>query len=309
MWTNDETLAFFIGIYDRFFPVMAKEDWKGKVVNEKGEPVAYANVAVLSKADSTVVCGVTTTEDGTFNLVTSETDGILMVSILGYQTQYLAPVDGAVIILQEDKAMLEGAAITAVIPKTKLTGEGLQTSVRGSVLENAGTAKDVLAKTPGMIKGQNGLEVIGKGTPLVYINGRRVTDSSELDRLQSNEIQSIEVITNPGSQYDATVKSVVRIRTIRRQGDGFGFDFNASDAQSLRWAKGNDPFVGVNVNYRRGGVDLFGGVNYARNTSRQLSDLEKRVSERCPTEQTGSSRTKGTFATSMPAVPFTGTQA
>ncbi len=257
------------------FPVMAKEDWKGKVVDEKGEPVAYANVAVLSKADSTVVCGVTTTEDGTFNLVTSETDGILMVSILGYQTQYLAPVDGAVIILQEDKAMLEGAAITAVIPKTKLTGEGLQTSVRGSVLENAGTAKDVLAKTPGMIKGQNGLEVIGKGTPLVYINGRRVTDSSELDRLQSNEIQSIEVITNPGSQYDATVKSVVRIRTIRRQGDGFGFDFNASDAQSLRWAKGNDPFAGVNVNYRRGGVDLFGGVNYARNTSRQLSDLEK----------------------------------
>ena len=246
----------------------AKGDWKGKVVDEKGEPVAYANVAVLAKADSSVVCGVVTGEDGTFNIVTKETDGIMMVAMLGYKTVYMVPVDGAVITLSDDTAMLEGATIQAVMPKTKLTGEGLQTNVRGSVLENAGNANDVLAKTPGLIKGQNGLEVIGKGSPMVYINGRRVTDASELNRLQSNEIQSIEVITNPGAQYDATVRAVVRIRTIRRQGDGFGFNLNASDAQSLRWAKGNDPFGAVNVNYRTGGVDIFAGVNYARNTSR-----------------------------------------
>ena len=255
----------------------AKGDWKGKVVDEKGEPVAYANVAVLSKADSSVVCGVVTGEDGTFNIVTKENDGIMMVAMLGYKTVYMAPVDGAVITLSDDTAMLEGATIQAVMPKTKLTGEGLQTNVRGSVLENAGNAKDVLAKTPGLIKGQNGLEVIGKGSPLVYINGRRVTDASELDRLQSNEIQSIEVITNPGAQYDATVRAVVRIKTIRRQGDGFGFNLNASDAQSLRWAKGNDPYGALNVNYRTGGVDIFAGLNYARNTSRQESYLEKQT--------------------------------
>ena len=258
-------------------PVLAKEDWKGKVVDEKGEPVAYANVAVLSKADSTVVCGVVTQEDGTFNIVTSETDGIMMVAMLGYKTVYLSPVDGAVITLADDTQTLEGAVASAVMPKTKLTGEGLQTNVRGSVLENAGSANDVLSKTPGLIKSQNGLEVIGKGSPMVYINGRRVSDASELDRLQSNEIQSVEVITNPGAQYDATVRAVVRIRTIRRQGDGFGFNLNASDAQSLRWAKGNDPFGAINVNYRTGGLDFFGGVNYARNTSRQESYLEKQT--------------------------------
>lgn len=258
-------------------PALAKEDWRGKVVDESGEPVAYANVVVLSKADSTVVCGTVTGEDGSFNIITGETDGIMMVAMMGYRTVYLPPMDGATITLKADSAMLEGAAVSAVMPKTKLTGEGLQTSVRGSVLENAGTAMDVLAKTPGMIKGQNGLEVIGKGSPLVYINGRRVTDNSELDRLQSNEIQSIEVIANPGAQYDATVKSVVRIRTIRRQGDGFGFNLYAQDAQSLRWDKGNDPFGSFNVNYRTGGVDIFGGVNYARNTSRQQSELEKKT--------------------------------
>ena len=67
-------------------PALAKGDWKGKIVDEKGEPVAYANVAVLSKTDSTVVCGVVTQEDGTFNIVTSEMDGIMMVAMLGYKT-------------------------------------------------------------------------------------------------------------------------------------------------------------------------------------------------------------------------------
>ncbi|MBO6096877.1 MAG: outer membrane beta-barrel protein [Bacteroidales bacterium] len=254
-----------------------KSDWKGKVVDQKGEPVAYANVAVLSRADSTMVCGAVTEEDGSFNIVTSETDGIMMVAMLGYQTQYITPVDGMVITLLDDAAMLQAASVQAIMPKTKLTGEGLQTAVRGSVLENVGTANDVLANTPGLMKGQNGMEVIGKGSPLVYINGRKVTDATELNRLQSNEIQSVEVITNPGAQYDATVQAVVRIRTIRRQGEGFGLNLNASDEQSLRWAKGNDPFGAVNVNYRTGGVDIFAGVNYARNTSRQQSDLVKQT--------------------------------
>ena len=253
----------------------AKKDWKGKVVDEKGEPVAYANVAVLSRADSTVVCGGVTEADGSFNLVTKETDGIMMVAMLGYKTVYLAPVDGAVITLFDDSQMLEGAVASAIMPKTQLTGEGLQTNVRGSVLENVGTADDVLARTPGLIKGQNGLEVIGKGAPLIYIKGRRVTDASELGRLQSNEIQSVEVITNPGAQYDATVRAVVRIRTIKRQGDGFGFNLTASDAQSLRRAAHNDPSANLNMNYRTGGVDIFAGINYKKHSFIQLSDAEK----------------------------------
>ena len=250
----------------------AKRDWTGKVVDENGEPVAYATVAVLDKNDSTVVCGSVTAEDGSFNIVTSQNEGIMVVAMLGYHTIYMNAANGVLITLVEDRAMLEGAMVSAIIPKTKFTAEGIQTYVQGSVLENAGSANDVLSKTPGLIQGQNGLEVIGKGSPLVYINGHKVTDMGELERLQSNEIQSVEVITNPGSQYDATVRSVVRIRTIRRKGDGFGFSLNASDAQSLRWDKGNDPYAAVNANYRTGGLDFFAGINFDGNTARQLSD-------------------------------------
>ena len=252
----------------------------GSVIDQSGSPMGFATV-YLSSSEGKVIAGTATEEDGLFILKAVPGNYTLTVSLIGYKdnsreiTLAATGLELPPITLEEDSQLLEGASVQAVMPKTKLTGEGLQTSVRGSVLENAGSANDVLAKTPGMIKSQNGLEVIGKGSPLVYINGRKVTDSSELDRLRSNEIQSIEVITNPGAQYDATVKSVVRIRTIRRQGDGFGFNLDASDSQSLRWAKGNDPFGAINVNYRTGGVDLFAGVNYAHNSSRQISDIEK----------------------------------
>ena len=259
-------------------PVLAfakTKDLGGKVVDAQGNPLPYVNVVLLSLPDSTFVQGAVTDIEGSYKITTVQNKGVLKISCVGYITQCVNAADGLTIRLEEDTQLLGEVVVKGTLPKTKLTGEGLQTSIRGSVLENVGTANDVLAKTPGIIKGQNGIEVIGKGAPLVYINGRRVTDASELNRLQSNEIQSVEVITNPGAQYDATIRSVVRIRTIRRQGEGFSFNLNASDAQSLHWSKGNDRFGAFNMNYRTGGVDLFGGINYERNTSRQESNLQK----------------------------------
>ena len=170
---------------------------------------------------------------------------------------------------------LGGVTVKGRLPKTRIKGGALRTTVAGSILENVGSAKDVLSKTPGIKTGQNGLEVIGKGTPQIYINGRKVTDDTELERLQSNDIQSVEVITNPGAEYDATVRSVVIIRTVRRQGDGLGFSLNASDDQSLWWSNGYQPQGSLNLNYRTGGVDIFGGVDYTRHTMRQKSHIEK----------------------------------
>ena len=250
----------------------ATGDWKGKVVDENGEPVPFATVVALSQTDSTVVTGAITADDGTFNVITDGKDKLMMVSMIGFKTIYVTPSDNITITLPTDTQYLEEVVISAIIPKTTLTGEGLQTSVRGTVLETVGTANDVLARTPGMIKSQDGLQVVGKGSPLVYINGRKVTDMTELDRLQSNEIQSVDVITNPGSQYSASVRSVVRIRTVKHQGEGFGFNAGVTDAQSLRCGY-NDPSGYLNANYRHNGLDIFAGANALKFTSRQESDM------------------------------------
>ena len=152
-------------------------DIGGKITDAQGNPVPYVNVVLLSLPDSTFVQGAVTNDEGTFKIVTNKNDGLLQVSCIGYQTQYQPAADGLSIVLMEDELILGEVVVKAQLPKTKLTGEGLQTNVKGSVLENVGTADDVLAKTPGLIKGPNGLEVMGKGSPLIYINGRKVTDN------------------------------------------------------------------------------------------------------------------------------------
>lgn len=78
--------------------------------------------------------------------------------------------------------------------------------------------------------------------------------TEELDRLRADEILSAEVITNPGAEYDASVSSVIRIKTIRREGEGWSGSFSAAYRQGEEWY-GN---ANAALNYRLlNGMDFF----------------------------------------------------
>ena len=249
-------------------------DWKGKVMDESGVAMPFVNVMLVSLPDSTVIDGAITDEQGLYDIASRQSDEELVISMIGYQTVRLRKgMDGNVTLLPSSDLLGE-AAVTAVMPKTKLTGEGLSTSVKGTVLENVGSARDALARVPGVIRGREGLEVIGRGTPIIYINGRKMVDNTELDRLRSNEIQSVEVIENPGARYDASVNCVIRIKTFRPQGEGFGFNLGLTDAQSLVRKNFNDPSGYFKFNYRNKGFDVFGGVSGNLSHNSQDSQLE-----------------------------------
>ena len=98
-------------------------------------------------------------------------------------------------------------------PQYQMSGRGLTVNVQGTMLSEAGTANDVIALLPS-VDGNNGsFKVIGKGTPLIYVNGRLLHNTAELDRLSSKDIASIELDTNPGAKYSATVSAVIHIKT------------------------------------------------------------------------------------------------
>ena len=96
-------------------------------------------------------------------------------------------------------------------------------TVENSVLKEAGTANEVLKRLPSVSGNDGDYSVFGKGKAVIYINNREVRDPSELDKLNSADIRDVEIITNPGARYDASVKAVIRINTIRKAGDRFGF--------------------------------------------------------------------------------------
>lgn len=243
----------------------AKPDVKGMVLDANGEPLPMANVVLLTAGDSAFVTGSTSGLDGKFNIPSTATGGILRISQVGYETQHInissSNMANIIVNMKEDAKVLNEVTVKGQLPKTKLTGNSMVTTIEGTVLGHSGTAEEMLGKVPGMTRKGENLEVLGKGEPVYYINGRKMTDKDELKRLRSEEIRDVEVITNPGAAYDATVTAVVRIKTLRQQGDGFGFDVSANNNQDLAYGY-SDPNATVNLKYRHNNIDFFGMVNY-----------------------------------------------
>lgn len=163
--------------------------------------------------------------------------------------------------------------VKAHLPQYKKTHEGLLTNVAGTVLSKIGTAEDVLKHVPSIVKKKDGYEVVGKGTPIIYINGRKMQDFSELDNIKSSDIKSVEVIQNPGAAYDASVNAVIKIKTIKKKGEGFGFD-----TRSVYWYNKHDNTIQqVNMNYRHNGLNLFATYKFSDATWMQKATYEQTV--------------------------------
>ena len=203
------------------------QTFTGKVVDEKSQPLPYANVVLLSLPDSAFVTGTVSDESGSFTLRSEKPDLLLRISSIGYATLYnkVEKADIGTVQLLPDAQLLGEVVVKGDLPKVRLKGDAVVTNVAGTILEKAGTGEDVLNKLPGVSAKDGTVNVFGSaGTPEIYINGRKVRDSAELDQLSSDNIKSVEVVNNPGARYDATVNAVIRIKTKRPQGEGFGFN-------------------------------------------------------------------------------------
>lgn len=255
-------------------PMMA-QDIKGKIVDEKGEPLAFANVVLLNRQDSAFVKGVVSGEDGHFAIDSACNNGIIKVTSVGYKTAWkdCTGENAGVIKMVADSKVLGEVVVKSSLPKTILKNGGMTTTIAGSVLEKAGTMEHLLDRIPN-VSAQNGnIKVFGRGEPIIYINGRQMRDRSELDRLSSDNIKSVEVIANPGARYAASTKAVIRITTKKIHGDGFGFD--ATTEGSYDEKKNTGGYARLNLYYRRNGLELGAYAYSSKQSSPDEKDLQQ----------------------------------
>ena len=242
----------------------------GTIIDEQSQPVAYANIALLNPADSTLLSGGVSNESGYFAIPYEQEKTLIRISYVGYKTIYrLCDRENVgTIRMHPDSYKLNGVEVKGQRPLVRMKDDAFVTTVEGSYLAKMGTGNDVLGQIPGVLRNGENIEVIGRGTPLIYINGRQMRNPSELDQLSSDQIKDVDVIMTPGAKYDATVKAVIRIKTIRPVGEGFSF--------SSRTVAGVNHYVygleELNLNYRTGGLDIFGMAEYENRRSRQTND-------------------------------------
>jgi len=242
----------------------------GIIIDEQGQPVAYANIALLNPADSTLLSGGVSNESGYFAIPYEQEKTLIRISYVGYRTIYrLCDKDNVgTIRMHPDSYKLNGVEVKGQRPLVRMKDDAFVTTVEGSYLAKMGTGNDVLGQIPGVLRNGENIEVIGRGTPLIYINGRQMRNPSELDQLSSDQIKDVDVIMTPGAKYDATVKAVIRIKTIRPVGEGFSFN-SRTVAGVNHYVYGLEE---LNLNYRTGGLDIFGMAEYENRRSRQTND-------------------------------------
>ena len=226
---------------------------KGMVVDENSQPLTYANVTLLNPADSAMVGGGVTNVSGYFAIPYEQPKVIARITYVGYKTVHrLCSRDNVgTIKMQPDQFTLDGVTVKGSKRLTRATDRGLLANVQGTVLEQFGSVTEMLTHLPLMMGDGT---IAGHGKPEIYINNKKARDNSELDRYRADEILTAEIITNPGPEYGADVTSVIRLKTVRKAGEGWSGNF------STAYRQGKECYANANaaLNYRtQNGMDFF----------------------------------------------------
>lgn len=168
---------------------------------------------------------------------------------------------------------LQEVIVTANQPATKLVGTTLVSTIPGSNLANLGNALDVLAQLP-MIKVEDlSVSVVGKSNVEIYIDGRPMRDSQELQQLLSSGLQTVELLMAPGAAYESTTGAVIRIITKPNLIQGLSIS-EQFQLQSRRKCSAMDY---LSLNYRLKNRELFvsGTINHDNriNTGKTINSL------------------------------------
>lgn len=231
------------------------QSFRGKVTDETGTPIPYANIVLQQAADSSFVTGTISDEQGDFTLqADAENHALLLkVSFIGYLTQTIPTNNGfeGTIRLKSESQSLGEVVVKGHKSVYSMKNGILKTQVNNTILKEFGTAFDVLKQLPLVTNKDKELEVMGRGTPAIYINNRLVRNNNELDQLRSDQIKDVQVILNPGSRYDAETKSVIKITTLRRD-EGFGGNLSLYGVQRRNFAHEEQ----LDLMYRKGKLDV-----------------------------------------------------
>ncbi|MCF8448824.1 MAG: TonB-dependent receptor [Taibaiella sp.] len=246
----------------------------GRVTDDAGKPVIFASVLLLGSSDSALVKTELTNEKGEYHL-TPVDDGtyLLKVNIIGYIAYTSAQVVLAAnditmpdIMLLQKNTELKEVAVRAQKPFIEVHADKLVVNVESSIVNAGSTAMDVLSRSPGVTVDNNDrISLKGRQGITVMINGKIQPISGQdlanmLKSMPSNNVESIELISNPSARYDAAgTGGIINIKLKRDKKMGLNGSVNATYAQGV-YGKAN---AGLNMNYRNKKVNLFANYNHS----------------------------------------------
>lgn len=251
--------------------------------HQTSEPLPYSTI-VIKQSDS-ILCGTITDKAGTFQLEfkysVNSTPLSLSASFIGYKTSK-TDIDSNLntyeISLHSENINLDEVVIQG--QKRAITQKNGKIHIRvlGSYLEQETTMEGLLTRLPGMVIRDNMILDVLKGTPLYYINGRKVTNTTEVFNIDISHISDITIDRHPSAEHDSKVGVIVYITTNQKKNDMF-FTFNSIVEQNASLSEGGN--INIGKNFGKSFLSL--GVGYKYNSRKPSSVGNIKVFDDTPT--------------------------
>lgn len=279
----------------------------GRVVDEANKGISAASVTLVrDRMDSAtkqrkeeIVGGMLTQNNGDFSIENVPAFGRykLRVTAIGYKpyeqnVSFNAPnrnagqdqsaiasaldKDLGNIKLSIDSKVLSDVTVTASKPLLQLGIDRKVFNVDKNVVSAGGTAVDVMRNVPSVSVDIDGNVSLRNSSPQIFVDGRVTTLT--LDQIPADNIESVEIITNPSPKYDASGGTAGILNIILKKNKRVGYSGNVRANVDSRGRFGG----GGDINVRQGKVNFFASANYSQRKSLSTGTTTRQTLEETP---------------------------
>ena len=247
----------------------------GTLLDDTEQPVVFANVILYEQADSTVAKVETTDENGGFTMSVPGGNYYLRATYVGlpdlYRNVSLAAGEAKNIGNLSMGSMaveLETATVTATRTLVEVKPDRTVFNVQGTINAVGNDGLELLRKAPGVTLDNNdNITVLSRSGVLVYVDGKRLPLAGAeltnyLRSLTAEQIDRIDIITNPGARYEAEGNAgIIDIRLKKNENEGLNGTASTSVSKGRRWQHNQS----ATLNYRNRRLNAFGTLAHNRN--------------------------------------------
>ena len=236
----------------------AKHKFSGRIVNEKGLPLEYANIALLSPIDSTFITGGVSNRNGDFVIPCEYKHLLARVSYVGYKTAIhkFTRSDVGNVVMRPDSYHLNSVTVEG-IHRTDHVDHSVFTFTPEQIKQSRHSC-DLLGSVPGLILDihSGSVKKISGGNVTILLNGNRASEQ-ELRLIPANKVKNVVYYHFAPTKYANSDGTVINVVTYRLD-NGYAVDLGANTAVTTGFV---NAYAGAQYNHGYNQVSVNANLN------------------------------------------------
>ena len=251
---------------------------KGLLQDDQNEAILYANVLLHNTLDSSLVKVETTNEAGLFifndvefgeYFIKASYVGLAELNVPVFEVKDYGTIDLGILQFSTSGTDLSEVIVTAKRALVEVKSDRTVFNVQGTINSAGENALALMRKAPSVtVDNNDNISVLGRTGVRIFVDGKILPLAGDelsayLQSLPAEQIDRIDIITNPGAKYDAEGNAgIIDIRLKRDDNIGTNGSLSASFSQG-RYSQYN---VSSTLNYRNENMNIFGNLGYGEQT-------------------------------------------